>query len=420
MSETTPLTGAVDLPPAPQRDTRTALQSAAELLWPAPATVRIARRRDVVPPGHGLLREYLLIPDAKRPRLTPPARAPRAAAAIVRRRFGTGGPFGRTAVSAAATLLRSGLADRLARDRLRITGPTAVRGEDIESALGDILDTSVVIGLHVGTARVNRKPVLHAVDEDGTTLAFVKVGHTDEARALVRREAEMLRRLASHTFASIDVPDVITLAHWRGLDLLVLSPLLGRPVRASVRDVPFTAMRELAAIEGLRAAEIGTSEFVSRLLRLAQELPAGDTTERYVAALGALARSGTSVDFGWWHGDWQPFNMARVGRDRVGVWDWERCTSDVPLGFDALHYVLQVVLHQHGMGPEAQQKFLAQASGVAARAGLSREQGPVVLAAYAADVTERYLSLMTGPDGQLLARRAHWSLALLETAVARL
>src|SRR6185312_12194373 len=89
MSDTTPRTGpvsgAVELPPPPPHDAGAAIVAAAELLWPKPAAVAVSRRRAAVPPDSRLVREYLLIPNAHRPRLMPPAAAPRSAAAIVRR-----------------------------------------------------------------------------------------------------------------------------------------------------------------------------------------------------------------------------------------------------------------------------------------------------------------------------------------------
>ena len=45
------------------------------------------------------------------------------------------------------------------------------------------------------------------------------------------------------------------------------------------------------------------------------------------------------VSCGAWHGDWRRTNMA-VGDQGVAVWDWERYSVGVPLGFDAFHLAL--------------------------------------------------------------------------------
>jgi hypothetical protein len=278
---------AVELPPPPPHDAGAAIVAAAELLWPAPATVSVAKRGTPPPAGHRVVREHLLAPTAGRPRLVLPAHAPRAAAAVAARRNGSGGAIGRLAALGAAALVRVGGADRMIRDRLRVTAPTGGTLDDVEAVLGTVLGTDVIVGLHVGTARVNRKPVLHAVDARGHTLAFVKVGHSESARALVRREANTLRELAGHSFTSLQVPTVLALNAWRDTELLVLSPLLGRPIRPAVGNVPYTAMRELAAVHGLTQSTLGGSTFVARMLEIAHVLSA-DTATRYERAVDTI------------------------------------------------------------------------------------------------------------------------------------
>jgi hypothetical protein len=409
----------VELPPPPPQDARTAIVVAAELLWPAPATVEVTKRTAAPAAGHRVVREHLLVPSATRPRLIVPASTPRAAAAIAARRNGSGGTVGRLSATGAAALVRSGLADRLVADRLRVSAPLDTPLESVETHLAELLGTDVIVGLHVGTARVNRKPVLHAVDASGRTLAFVKVGHSESARALVRGEAGTLGELAAHSFSTLHVPSVIALSAWRDMELLVLSPLSGRAVRPAVSNVPYAAMRELAAIHGLTSASLADSAFVARLLEIPRTLRA-QHADRYAAAVQAIRDTGTTVELGSWHGDWQPFNMARSSRDTVVVWDWERFATGRPLSFDPLHYLLQVLLHGSGVGPQVEQRFLTSADDVAVRGGADRDVAAATVASYVAEIAGRYLALAEGPDGELLARRASWTLGLLESCVARL
>jgi hypothetical protein len=51
------------------------------------------------------------------------------------------------------------------------------------------------------------------------------------------------------------------------------------------------------------------------------------------------AVAGGKLEFGSWHGDWAPWNMTTVGHT-VAVWDWEHFESGIPIGLDALHYVI--------------------------------------------------------------------------------
>ena len=101
--------------------------------------------------------------------------------------------------------------------------------------------------------------------------------------------------------------------------------------------------------------------------------------------------------------------MARLSAAQVAVWDWERFATGLPVGVDALHYLLQVLLQKHGVGDQVAQQFLAQSKDVVSRAGANTETAAVTTAAYLAEIAGRYLSLAEGPDGELLARRAHWT-----------
>ena len=138
---------AVELPPPPPQDAGAAIVAAAELLWPAPATVSVSRRGTPPPAGSRIVREHLLAPQGTRPRLVVPAGARRAAAAVALRRSGSGGAAGRLAALGAAAFVRVGAADRVVRDRLRVTGPEHAMRDDIETRLGELLGTEVVVGL---------------------------------------------------------------------------------------------------------------------------------------------------------------------------------------------------------------------------------------------------------------------------------
>jgi hypothetical protein len=53
------------------------------------------------------------------------------------------------------------------------------------------------------------------------------------------------------------------------------------------------------------------------------------------------------MEFGDWHGDWVPWNMARH-RGRLIVWDWENRATGVPVGFDLAHQAFQTALSTRG------------------------------------------------------------------------
>jgi hypothetical protein len=410
------------LPPPPAESGASALRDAAALLWPAPATVEVVRRGAAVPAGQQVLREHLLVPDSRRPRLVVPAQEHRAGAAIARRR-GDLGRGGRIRPVAAGWAVRTGLADATARDRMRVIAPVDADRDDIEHELAKILGQPVVVGLSIGSLRVNRKPILHVLDQAGRTLAFVKVGHTASARELVQTEAATLSRLTGRSLPSIDLPEVIHLGSWHDLQLLVLTAVGDGGRRADFGRPPFAAMRAVAAVDGVRRSPVSQSEYVTRLRQWMSPVADKSARQRFTESLDRLETSvgATALSFGAWHGDWTPWNMTMVARgSRVALWDWERFDADVPVGFDAVHYLLQGLLQQHGTSLETEQSFLASADSTAVTGGATADSGAIVTALYVAELAARYLTLLEGAEGAPLARRSAWILPLLETCAARL
>ncbi|MER7618773.1 hypothetical protein ABT361_44190, partial [Nonomuraea wenchangensis] len=47
-----------------------------------------------------------------------------------------------------------------------------------------------------------------------------------------------------------------------------------------------------------------------------------------------------------WHGDFTPWNVCPAPGGRLLVWDWERYTTGVPYGFDALHHFFHRALRR--------------------------------------------------------------------------
>ncbi|MGH3392712.1 MAG: hypothetical protein ACRDOO_27920, partial [Actinomadura sp.] len=185
-------------------------------LWPG-------ARIDLVRPGApGGGTDFAFLPDAERPRLLLPG-SPRAAAAALRRYSHDLTVPQRVSRSLTATALRTGLPQRALRDRLRIVGDHG--GGSVADHLSGLLGREVVVSVGLGTARANRKPILHVLTPSGRQVAFVKVGDTDTARELVAREAAALGVLADRPMRGVAVPQVLDHGPWNGMTLLVLSPL---------------------------------------------------------------------------------------------------------------------------------------------------------------------------------------------------
>jgi hypothetical protein len=206
----------------------------------------------------------------------------------------------------------------------------------------------VRVALHVRPARrANRKPVL-SVSGPGGRLAFVKIGDSARTRDLVRNEARALRLVAAAAPATIVAPAVLHHGRWRGLEVLVLSPL-PVPTRPWARRVPAPLVE-----------------------RAVQEIAALDPGAPWCR-----------------HGDFAPWNMAPTRDGRLLVWDWERFESGVPLGFDAVHLFFQRALTR--MGPaRAARACVARALRTLAPYGLSAAEARLTAIRYLIELAGRH------------------------------
>jgi hypothetical protein len=373
----------------------TAWSDAVAGLWPD---------AEVGPGGNAqAVREFMFLPSADRPRLLLPAGLPAAAAAALRRYSHDLGTRQRVTRALTATAVRAGLADRALRDRLHVTGA----GESVEDRLGELLGRPVVVSVGLGSARANRKPILHVLTPRGEPVAFVKVGDTAMARELIAGEAAALGRLADRSFETLRVPRVLHHGEWRGLDLLVLTPLpTGALSFRSRRGAPVAAMRELTGATLRLPLAAGT--FWARFGDVPIEDP--DQRKRFSDAAGRIGETygGDEVAFGAWHGDWTPWNMAWHG-GRVQLWDWERFDPDVPAGLDLLHYRLQT---GDGYGAWPDPAILAPLGQEGRTAAITTEL-------YVLELTRRYLVAAQGDLGEPLRPQAAALLDLLYANAGR-
>ncbi|WP_163511443.1 phosphotransferase [Fodinicola acaciae] len=387
------------------------LTQVAERLWPAPARVEQCARRE---PATSVVRELAFVPNAREPRMLVPADLPRAASGAVRR-FSAG-------LSRAEHLTRlvAGLAlrlpgsGRLLADRLRITATG--HPESIETHLSDLLGMPVLVGIGVGALRANQKPVLQVFDRAGRTVAFVKVGDGPVSRQLVEREAVALREVNGRCWQRLRTPTVVHNGWWRDLRLLVISPVpaTSRPRLRRAGGPPTAAMAELAAGFDSGTRKIADCPLLSRLRTTADLLADGENARRLGSAVDAIeARAGdVSLRLGGWHGDWTPWNMSARGQ-QVGLWDWERFDTGVPVGFDLVHFLVQSAARRHGIAEAVVDHAVSQAG---QRIG---PYGELIGTLYTATVAARYLHASEPATGAPLRAQAQLMLRMLGARVDR-
>jgi hypothetical protein len=397
------------------------LDEVCALLWPPPAS---ATRSSAGAPGTAgaagtRVSELIVVPSLRNPRLLVPA-GRRAGAAAVRRYGEPGSRRAAAATRALALALATGAGRVVLRDRLRVHVPPGAA--TIESHLRDQLGDDLQLSMHLGAARANRKPVLQLLTPGGRTVAFVKLGTTELTRQLVRDEAQALDRLAAAGLSGVTVPAVRHHDSWQGLDVLVLSPLpVWQPRRELAPGQLTAAMGEVARVAGGTTGPLADGSYWRGLgRRLAGADPGADhlALERELAALGRRDGS-VALTYGAWHGDWTPWNMACT-RDGLLLWDWERFTVGVPIGFDALHYWLQSDVVARRRDPAAGAvECVERAPELLGPLGVAPAAARLTALLYLCELSARYLIDRQAQAGARLGAPGRWLIPAVAAQAGR-
>jgi phosphotransferase family enzyme len=407
------------------------LRDVCTLLWPAPAEVGLesagrgwrSGRRGGVRWARGGLQpregEFALVPGVRRPPLLVPAGS-RVAASAVRHYSGPRSPSARLCVNALSLVLAGGLGGAVARGRVRVHAPDGA--DTIEAYLRSVVSPEIRVSMYLGPARANRKPVLQLVTGSGETAGFAKIGISPLTRRLVRAEADALALLSEAGLTTITIPRVLHRGEWQGLDVLVLTAL---PAWERRRPLPqgglAAAMAEVAGVAGLWREPFHSGGYLRQLRARLAAADDGADQAALARALGVLAEEAgdTALTMGAWHGDWAPWNMASTGHG-LAVWDWERFTQGVPLGFDALHYWLQAAVGPGHRAPRAAAAgCLDRAAQLLAPFGIPSSEARLTGAVYLAELAIRYLGDRQAQAGARHGDAGTWLIPVLTSETTR-
>jgi hypothetical protein len=144
----------------------------------------------------------------------------------------------------------------------------------------------------------------------------------------------------------LGVPGLLTESAWNGLDLLVTAPLPTgvRRLGADPRLPEIELLREITELSPTYMSPLAESAWwLSVRERVASGLGDSEAQCQLSALTDRIEQSYGEVEmgFGSWHGDFSPWNLARLGT-RTFAWDWEGSTPDAPIGFDAVHFHFQI------------------------------------------------------------------------------
>lgn len=382
----------------------TDLLDAAAELWPGADLVPAGTAHD----GRPVRARYAVISRGSSPVVLVPVESPVAAGASLRRISTASTWWDTTARVAAGAMVRA--VPGLLRHRVEVRGGA----DGLAEHLSEILGRPVSFSITIGTARVNRKPVLQVFDDEGRCQAFVKVGWSGNTCADVTAEGRALAAVTARPYRYVVPPELLARTSWQGRPVLVISPLEPSPWRRhrSSWTPPTAAMDELAARFASPDRELAAADWWHRQWQATGALADPVSRSRFGRALERVAAIAGRRELSWgaWHGDWTPWNMAPAG-ERVLLWDWERFETGVPRGLDALHYVVNAVNSGTPASAEGVLRALALAS--------YRDRSPggephVQSLLYLVAILTRYLRLVDVPGGEHISSRAMQTLVALE------
>ena len=381
------------------------------LLYPAPCDTTGGTGEPIA--------EYVVVPDARRPRLLVPNTSRKVAAAAVRRYAEPQSRGARLKRDAVVAALRTGASGVLLRDRIKITGPAA---ESIDGHLRTELGRDLAVSIHIGPARANRKPVLQLISPDGETFGFGKLGTGPLTQRLVKAETNSLNVLGTVGLTKLTVPKVLHAGQWRGLQVLIQSALPVWLPRAPLTERRLTAaMLDIAGCCGFHTGTLVGSAYWAELRgRLA-----GVSDRAEGAALASAAEmlahhaGDRNLRYGAWHGDWAPWNMANLA-DALLVWDWERFATGVPVGFDAVHHDLQRRIQATDDAAGAVEATVRKAGELLKPFGVDTQAHELTALLYLVDLAARYLTDRQAEAGARLGVLGTWLLPVLIRRVEEL
>jgi hypothetical protein len=332
-----------------------------------------------------------VVPSFLNPRVLLPLDGTGAAlgAALAQHVAGAASPFVRAAARGLQLANRVGLARPFLRDRLTIAAAGPGRHEtQLHEFLSDVLGRGdFVTSMRIAPRRPNGKPVVQVIADDGTVLAYAKFGWEKLTRQLVRHEAQVLGELVSRTKGTpLRVPRVLFSGAWRGIEAVVLAPLAGQRLRLrSVSDMPVDAAIALAELRPRSRAELGDSAFWRKsAAQFDRIMPALDEPDRDILARARdqieAQWGGVCLPMGQCHGDWIPPNMSVTPDGAYNVWDWELSDSNVPLGIDAMHFILHLELRGGRSAPATADRLCRFGRHVLFHMGLDPKRTPLLVA----------------------------------------
>jgi hypothetical protein len=195
----------------------------------------------------------------------------------------------------------------------------------LDEFLRDLLPGARVRAMQIGMPGPARKITVQLADDQGRVVGYVKCASSPLARVRLGLEFRLLLRLPEGT---APIPLKYGSAH--GFDLLLLNPVPGRTLKATV--APHNELRRLNhLLAGGGTVALEAHPWVHALRTRSNTM---------IQALDELARREWAVTIQ--HGDLAPWNLIQDRSGHLTAIDWEYGLATGFPGLDLAQYILQV------------------------------------------------------------------------------
>ena len=269
---------------------------------------------------------------------------------------------------AKAYKLATHFAFRLGQPKRLLSGTLNISGWE-DTCLASMLATVPHDGyaIFTGTVGENRKAIV-AINQGSRTTHYLKIPLTEASRINVSNEAQTLKQLAGLSLKHLWIPAATHLPNEAAVLLTNACPQNGREGnKLEVKHI--SALKELYAATS-RKAYLGELPFykeISQQINRIKQLDFVDSSldaQQIKRIASALQREFQRLDpdehlpVTWAHGDFTSWNMY-LSPAGLHVYDWELARPDMPVFYDAFHYIYQTgVLLRHQSYAQIERELL--------------------------------------------------------------
>ena len=205
--------------------------------------------------------------------------------------------------------------------------------------------------IFTGTKGENRKAIIELNVNKKTTL-FIKVALTKSSKILVTNEIEKLEFLKKYSLKNLAVPKVLSSNKEQGvIEITNIKPIISKQL-LELNNLHFVSLNEIAKLVEIEIKwnefkmindckqsiiTLKNQSFCNNGLNKNRILDLGDKVLKVILKLEIDKK----VRLGLSHGDFTPWNMYFSKDNKIHLFDWELSEFEMPLLFDAFHYVFQ-------------------------------------------------------------------------------